>query len=81
MKNDKITDESLFKFMNIASQPAPGSSSAPTDLINLKQHESDLFLDIFSDDFCKIQKALARKKKKSNSLLHKTPGGLQVGGF
>jgi len=50
--------------MHIASQPPPGSISNPTSLMGLKSHESDLFLDIFSDDFCRVQKALAKKKKK-----------------
>lgn len=50
----KINDEALFKFMHIASQPPPGSVANPTALMGLKSHESDLFLDIFSDDFCRI---------------------------
>lgn len=59
----KITDKSFFKFMNIASQPTPGTSITPTELLDLQSYDSDMFLDLFSDDFCKIEKALAKKKK------------------
>lgn len=51
---DRISEEGLFKFMLIMSNRVPGVSSNPTDLMNLHEYESDMFLDFFSDDFCKI---------------------------
>lgn len=36
------------------SKHVPGITENPMELMNLHQHESDMFIDLFSDDFCKI---------------------------
>jgi len=51
---DRLNEESLFKFMAVMSSRVPGVSTNPVDLMNLHEHESDMFLDLFSNDFCKI---------------------------
>lgn len=55
MNNDRITEESLFKFMSVMTRKVPGVSSQPEHLLALSGHESDMFLDLFASDFCKIQ--------------------------
>ncbi len=60
---DRISEESLFKFMNLMTRKVPGVSSTPTELMNLHEHESDMFLDLFANDFCKIQSILQSKIK------------------
>ena len=51
---DKITDESLFKFMFIVSRKEPGLDKNSNTLLKLSEHEHDMFLDLFARDFCKI---------------------------
>ena len=62
MNNDRITDESLFKFMSIMTRKVPSLEKNPTDLLGLHQVEKDMFLELFSPDFCKIQAALRIKQ-------------------
>ena len=45
------------------TRKVPGVSSTPTELMNLHEHESDMFLDLFANDFCKIQSILQSKIK------------------
>jgi len=60
----KITEEGLFKFMNVISKRVPGINSTPTSLLTLHEYESDMFLELFANDFCKISAALAAKAKR-----------------
>jgi hypothetical protein len=51
---EKITEESLFKLLNVVSTRAPQINLEPTELLSLHEHDSDMFLDIFAADFVKI---------------------------
>jgi len=59
----KITEKSLFRFMNVVSRKVPGVNMAPTELLTLREHDSDMFLDLFVHDFIKIHEALIEKAK------------------
>lgn len=59
----KITEKSLFRFMNVVSRKVPGVNMTPTELLTLKEHDSDMFLDLFVHDFIKIHEALIEKAK------------------
>ncbi len=41
---DKITDESLFRFMTLTTKNVPGFNPNPIELMSLKDIESDMFL-------------------------------------
>lgn len=58
---DKITEKSLFRFMNIVSRRVPGINQTPTELLKLNEHDSDMFLNLFASDFVKITEALSEK--------------------
>ena len=47
--------------MNIVSRKFPGINLTPTELLSLKEHESDMFLDIFVQDFVKVTETLHEK--------------------
>ena len=51
---DKVTDESLFKFMTIMTKKIPHLDLTPTKLLGINQVENDMFLELFSHDFVKI---------------------------
>ena len=64
-KEDKITEEGLFTFMKHASMRKIGDDAAPTKILSLNEQENDIFIDIFSNSYTKILKALAKKKADS----------------
>lgn len=49
--------------MNVVSRKVPGVNMTPTELLTLKEHDSDMFLDLFVHDFIKIHDALIEKAK------------------
>ena len=53
----KITEEGLFKFMNIVSRKMSREVNN-TKLLKLNEVEKDLFLSLFSEDFVKISEQL-----------------------
>ena len=64
-KEDKITEDGLFTFMRHASMRKIGEDAAPTKILSLNELENDIFIDIFSNSYNKILKALAKKKADS----------------
>lgn len=58
----KITEKSLFQFMSIMTNKVPNINPSPTELLSLHDYESDMFLDIFSQDFIKITAFIHAKK-------------------
>ena len=50
-----------------------GEDANPTKILGLNELENDIFIDIFSNSYTKILKALARKKeeaKKNTSIIN-----------
>lgn len=54
LSQGRLTDEGMFKFMNIMTKKVPGTNNQSTQMLKLNEHESDMFLDLFANDFCKI---------------------------
>ena len=61
MDNNLITDQSLFWFMSVMTRNLPEAVQSTTDLLPLGHTEKDMFLELFSADFCKIQNTLKAK--------------------
>ena len=51
--------------MKHASQRKIGEDAVPTKILSLNELENDIFIDIFSNSYTKILKALAKKKADS----------------
>ena len=52
-------------FMKDASLKGVGVSSTPTDTLPLTEVDSDIFLDIFTQTYSVIAKAISRKIRKN----------------
>ena len=66
---DRITDESMFRFMEIITHQEPNKNDRPTAVLKLNEVDSDMFIKLFAKDFVCIENALKHKhmidKKKS----------------
>jgi len=47
----------------VSSKPAENSINQ-SDLLTLHDHDSDLFLEIFSEELCKLSRVLVDKKQQ-----------------
>jgi len=60
----KINEWSLFKLMALVSSKPSENSINQQELLGLHNHESDMFLEIFSEEMCKLTRVLAEKKRQ-----------------
>lgn len=60
----KITEAGLFKFMEDASLRRHDQPVVPDTILNQKESENDIFLDIFTNTYAKIGQCFQRKIKK-----------------
>lgn len=65
LNEGKLTDRSLFQFIKDASIKPVGYVEDTTVLLGLNEFETDIFLEIFANDYGKIIKMLANKRIKT----------------
>jgi chromosomal replication initiation ATPase DnaA len=68
--NGKLSEKSLFKFVQLASLKPLSLPKNPTQILTAFESPPDIFVDIFSNDFQKVIKALAAKRTRMQSKLN-----------
>jgi hypothetical protein len=58
----KLTEQSLFKFVEFTSMRPLNYPKKPTEILALNQYPPDIFLEIFSNDYLRIIKGFAIKR-------------------
>lgn len=60
---EKVSVNSMFMFMQQMTKALPTKKNPKIEILSLNQTEVDMFLDVFSADFCRLVAALNAKRK------------------
>ena len=61
LHQERLTDESMFRFMEIITHQEPNKIDKPTTILKLNEVDSDMFIRLFAKDFVCVEQALKQK--------------------